>query len=407
MAGEVALSTLLLISTGLLFRTLWNLEHARLGFDVTRVTSFSSQPADATGFGNISVSEDTQQKAPSIATEFYQPVLQRLRSMPGFEDAALITAPPFSGVGLGSSFTILGKPEESQRDNQTSMTAVSGGYTHVMSTPVIRGRMIDENDTASTSYVAVTNEAFVHKYFHDEEPLGRQLDVGGKDTGMLKPYTIVGVIGDQIDHSAAALARPMLFLSYQQVPMSSLFYPALLKTVVFFVVKTRGDIAVAPVARTVFKQVAPDFAIDNFSTMRESLAQSNFNDRLGLYLIGTFAGLAILMVVAGLYGVLAQLVSYRRREIGVRLALGATRKSILAMVLRQGSLMVAAGLGAGMLLAAISGKLVKGFLYGVKPVDVWTYVAVMTALLVVGLLASFLPARRAAAVEPIQALRDE
>ncbi len=275
----------------MLFRTLWNLEHARLGFDVTRVTSFSSQPADATGFGNMSVSEETQQKAPSIATEFYQPVLQRLKSMPGFEDAALITAPPFlRTLDWVAASPFLGKPEESQRDNQTSMTAVSGGYTHVMSTPSFAARMIDENDTASTSYVAVANEAFVHKYFHDEEPLGRQLDLGGKDTGMLKPYTIVGVIGDQIDHSAAAPARPMLFLSYQQVPMSSLFYPALLKTVVFFVVKTRGDIAVAPVARTAFKQVAPDFAIDNFSTMRESLAQSNFNDRLGLYLIGTFAG---------------------------------------------------------------------------------------------------------------------
>jgi ABC-type antimicrobial peptide transport system permease subunit len=113
------------------------------------------------------------------------------------------------------------------------------------------------------------------------------------------------------------------------------------------------------------------------------------------------------VVVAGLYGVLAQRVSYRRREIGVRLALGATRQSILTMILRQGSLLVGAGIGAGVILAAISGKLVKGFLYGVKPLDAWTYVAVAVALLLVGLLASFLPARRAAAVEPIQALRDE
>ncbi len=176
---------------------------------------------------------------------------------------------------------------------------------------------------------------------------------------------------------------------------------------VFFLVKTNSDIAVAPAARTAFMQEAPEFAIDNFLTLRESLAQSNFNDRLGLYLIGTFAGLAITMVVAGLYGVLAQLVSYRRREIGVRLALGATRQSILTMILRQGSILVVAGLCAGIFLAVLSGKLVKGFLFGVKPLDAWTYFAVMMALLVVGALASFLPARRAAAVEPIQALRDE
>jgi putative ABC transport system permease protein len=406
-AGEVALSTLLLISTGLLFRTLWNLEHARLGFDVTRVTSFSAMPADAAGFGNMSVSDASQQTSPSIATQFYQPAIQRLKSMPGFQDAALTTAPPFSGVTLGSSFTILGKPEDSQKENQASMTAVSGGYAHVMSTPVIRGRMISEDDTAASNFVMVANETFVRKYFPDQDPLGKQIEFGGKDTGMIKPYTVVGIIGDQVDQSVSAPPRPLVMLPYQQIPTTSLFYPALLKTVVFFVVKTQSDIAVAPAARTAFKQVAPEFALDNFLTMRESLAQNNFNDRLGLYLIGTFAGLAILMVVAGLYGVLAQLVSYRRREIGVRLALGATRKSILAMVLRQGSLMVAAGLGAGILLAAVSGKLVKSFLFGVKPLDVWTYVAVVTALLLVGLLASFLPARRAAAVEPIQALRDE
>jgi len=405
-AGEVALSTLLLISTGLLFRTLWNLEHARLGFDATRVTSFSAMPADATGFGNMNVTEEAQSR-PSIANQIYQPLIQRLKSLPGFQDAALTTAPPFSGVSLGSSFTILGKPEESQHENQTSMTAVSGGYAHVMSTPVVRGRMISEDDTASTTYVAVANETFMHKYFPNEDSLGKQVDLGGKDTGMLKPYTIVGILGDQVDQSPSTPPKPLLMLSYQQIPTTSLFYPALLKTVVFFVVKTRGDIAVAPAARATFKQEAPDFAIDNFLTMQESLAQSNFNDRLGLYLIGTFAGLAILMVVAGLYGVLAQLVSYRRREIGVRLALGATRQSILTMILRQGSMMVVAGLVAGIFLAAISGKLVNGFLFGVKPLDVWTYFAVIIALLLVGALASFLPARRAAAVEPIQALRDE
>ncbi len=406
-AGEVALSTLLLISTGLLFRTLWNLEHARLGFDVTRVTSFTAQPADATGFGNMNVTEETQQKSPSIATQIYQPLIQRLKSMPGFQDAALITAPPFSGVSLGSSFTILGKAEELQNENQASVTAVSGGYAHVMSTPVIRGRMISEDDTAATNYVAVANETFVHKYFPNENPLGKELNLGGKDTGMLKPYTIVGILGDQIDQSPSAPPKPLLMLPYQQIPTTSLFYPALLKTVVFFLVKTNSDIAVAPAARTAFMQEAPEFAIDNFLTLRESLAQSNFNDRLGLYLIGTFAGLAITMVVAGLYGVLAQLVSYRRREIGVRLALGATRQSILTMILRQGSILVVAGLCAGIFLAVLSGKLVKGFLFGVKPLDAWTYFAVMIVLLVVGALASFLPARRAAAVEPIQALRDE
>jgi ABC-type antimicrobial peptide transport system permease subunit len=141
--------------------------------------------------------------------------------------------------------------------------------------------------------------------------------------------------------------------------------------------------------------------------MQQAVDQSNFSDRLGLYLIAAFAGMAMLMVVAGLYGVLAQLVSYRRREIGVRLALGATRQSILQMILRQGSFLVAAGIVAGVILALATGRLVKGFLYGVKPADAWTYVGVVVLLLIVGTLASLIPARRAAAVEPIQALREE
>jgi ABC-type antimicrobial peptide transport system permease subunit len=196
-------------------------------------------------------------------------------------------------------------------------------------------------------------------------------------------------------------------LPYQQVPTTSLFYPILLKTVVNFAVKSRTDVAIAPAMRSVFKEVAPDFALDNFQTMQQAVDQSNFSDRLGLYLIAAFAGMAMLMVVAGLYGVLAQLVSYRRREIGVRLALGATRQRILAMVLRQGSLLVAAGIVAGIVLAIATGRLVKGFLYGVKPVDAWTYFGVIILLVAVGMLASLIPARRAAAVEPIQALREE
>lgn len=117
--------------------------------------------------------------------------------------------------------------------------------------------------------------------------------------------------------------------------------------------------------------------------------------------------MAVLMVIAGLYGVLAQLVSYRRREIGVRLALGATRRSILILVLRQGSLLVAAGIGAGLVLALVTARLVKGFLYGVKPLDTGTYATIVLILLAVGAIAAVIPARRAAAVEPIQALREE
>jgi ABC-type antimicrobial peptide transport system permease subunit len=172
-------------------------------------------------------------------------------------------------------------------------------------------------------------------------------------------------------------------------------------------VKTRGNIPVATEMRSVFKENAPGFALDNFQTMERAVELNTFSQRLGLYLVGSFAGLAVAMVFAGLYGVLSQLVSYRRREIGVRMALGATRASVAQLVLRKGSVLVAIGLGAGLLLAFAAGRLVTGFLYQVKPLDLATYAAVVGALVVIGLAASLLPARRAATLEPMEALRED
>jgi ABC-type antimicrobial peptide transport system permease subunit len=147
--------------------------------------------------------------------------------------------------------------------------------------------------------------------------------------------------------------------------------------------------------------------LDDFATMHETVAKNTFNQRLGLYLVGSFAGLAVVLVFAGLYGVLSQLVGYRRREIGLRVALGASRQSIARMVLRSGAVLVGAGLVAGLVLALAMGRLLKSFLYEVKPADAGTYVAVALALAAIGLLAALIPARRALAIEPMEALRDE
>jgi len=406
-AIEVAVSTVLLIATGLLFHTLWNLEHTHLGFDVTRVTSFTAMPADAAGFANLGVSESDKPAPTSVATLFYQPVLERMRQVPGVQEAALITTPPLSGVNMNTSFKIEGAAEDPNHRPEARISAVSGGYERLMNTPVVRGRMINAGDGPGAPFVAAINETLAHKYFSGQDPIGRQISLGGKETGAIKPYTIVGVIGDQVDTSVAQPPRPLIMIPYEQVPSSSLYYQLLIKTVVFFEVKTRGDIAVAPAMKNVFKQIAPDFALDNFQSMQQVVDQSNFNKRLGLYLTGAFAGMAMLMVIAGLYGVLAQLVGYRRREIGVRMALGATRTQVLRMFLTQGARLVLIGLALGAAFALWGSRLVKSFLYQVKTLDVWTYAGVALLLLLVGSLAAFVPARRAASVEPVEALRDE
>ncbi len=406
-AGEVALSALLLVATGLLFHTLWNLQHVRLGFDVSRVTTFTAMPADASGFANMTVASGAGQAPTSVATLVYQPVLERIRNTPGVEGAALDTAPPFSGIDMNTSFEIVGQPKSTGKDMGARITAVSGGYAQVMRTPVIRGRMVSDDDTENMPYVIAINDALARKYFAGKDPVGMQLDLGGKDTGMIRPYTIVGVLGDQVDTSTAEAPRPFLMIPFRQVPTTSLFYQALIKTIVNFVVRTRGNVEVAPAMRSAFHELAPDYALDNFQTMQEAVDHSNFSSRMGLYLTGAFAGMAVLMVIAGLYGVLAQLVSYRRREFGIRLALGASPAGILGLVLRQGLVFVGAGLAIGIVAAVFAGGLVKSFLYQVKPADAWTYASVVTLLLVVGSVAALIPARRAAAVEPMTALRDE
>jgi len=406
-AGEVALSALLLVATGLLFHTLWNLEHVHLGFDVTRVTTFTAMPADASGFANMTVSSDATHAPASVATLVYQPVLERMRNAPGVQEVALDTAPPFSGIDMHSSFDIVGEPEGTGKERSARITAVSGGYARLMQTPVIRGRMISDDDTENSPFVVAINEALERKYFSGKNPLGMRLDLGGKDTGMIQPYTIVGIIGDQVDTSTSQPPQPFLMVPYRQVPSTSLFYQALIKTIVNFVVKSRGEVAVAPAMRSIFRELAPDYALDNFQTMQQAVDQSNFSSRMGLYLTGAFAGMAVLMVIAGLYGVLAQLVSYRRREFGIRLALGATPGGILGLVLRQGLVFVGAGLAIGIVIAIFAGNLVKSFLYQVKPADAWTYSGVVLLLLLVGSVAALIPARRAAAVEPMTALREE
>ena len=408
-ACEVGLSAVLLVGAGLLFRTLWNLEQARLGIDIERVTTFTAMPADAAGFSNMTVSEDTANAPPSVAALVYAPILDKMRHLPGVEDAALITSPPLSSLGVQSSFEILGRPKDPLAS--TGVSAASAGYARVLGTPMMTGRMIADNDTSGQPLITVVNEAFAKKYFPGSDPdraaLGHQINLGGKDTGMIQPYTIVGVMADQVGDSVKAEVLPNVLLPSQQVPTTSLFYQALLKTVVSFVVKTRGDIPLAAEMRNLFRTDAPGYALDDFQTMRQAVEKSTFSQRLGLYLIGSFAGLAIVLVIAGLYGVLSQLVSYRRREIGVRMALGATRGSVATLVVRQGSILVGGGLVAGLIIAVASSRLIASFLYEVRPLDAWTYAAVIVALALVGLLAALLPAHKAASIQPMQALRED
>jgi len=405
-AGEVALSAILLVGTGLLFHTLWNLEKSQLGFDSAHLTMFTAMSGDAVGFSNMSAPAHTENAAVSVATIAYQPVLERIRHVPGVVDAAMITAPPLSRTGVQSNFEIIGHPTDS-RDQAALISAVSGDYAHTMGTPLLYGRMVDNGDVGSTPFVAVINQTLAKKYFVDRDPIGQQIDLGGIDARMTKHYKIVGVLADQIEGKVGGEVLPLILLPQQQIPTTSLFYQALLKKTVSFVVKTRDDIPVAAEIRSIFHEAAPGFALDEFQSMQEAVEKNTFSQRLGLYLVGSFAGLAATMVFVGLYGVLSQLVGYRRHEIGVRMALGATRQSVAHLILRHGSILIGSGVLVGLLLSLVMGRWVKSFLYQVQPLDGLTYAVVAVALGVIGLIATILPARRATSIDPMQALRED
>jgi ABC-type antimicrobial peptide transport system permease subunit len=203
-------------------------------------------------------------------------------------------------------------------------------------------------------------------------------------------------LGDARQHDLVRTPDPEVLIAYQQFPATGLMYTLLVASGTNSIVRTRGDLDLTKSIRQIFQQSAPDFALDHFRTMRGALDEVTFDQRLGLYLTGSFAALAILMVLAGLYGVLSQLVGQRRREIGIRMALGASRASIQAMILRRAGRLGTLGLIVGLLASLEAGRLLRAFLFGVKPVDGATYLAVTVAVLAASIAAAFMPARNAA-----------
>jgi predicted permease len=397
-----------------MFRTLYNLQHLYLGFEENNITSFMAMPGSAAGFFTLKTSESTNQ-ADSIALRVYAPMADKLRHLPGVVDAAFTNALPFEGIDMHTSWELVGRPRspEDANKNQALLRAVSGRYQQLMATPVLRGRTITDEDTAASPYVLTINETLAKRYFPGQNPMGQQIDFGGKtmtdkiESGMQKPYTIVGVMADSIQSKIAEPVIPEIDLPYPQIPVASFYHQFLVASETNYVVKMHGSVEIASAIRNAFHESAPEFALDNFTTMQAAHDQADFNQRLGLYLVASFAGIAVVMVLAGLYGVLSQIVGQRQREIGIRMALGADRHQILRMMLRKGLVLISIGLAVGLLASLGAERSLTSFLYGVSPMDAITYVGVMITLLLVGILAALIPARRAASIEPTQALRAE
>jgi putative ABC transport system permease protein len=385
-ACQVALAFLLLAGAGLLGRTFWELSGVDPGFDMTNVVTMRTTLA-----------------APRYTTDdrvrlFGTQLIERIERLPQVASAGLVNYLPLSNIGAGSSFTIEGRPALGPEDQPGSWISIVGGnYFDAMGIPLLRGRLPGRSDTDRTQPVVVIDEALARRYWPQGNPIGERLTWRTRQNQTFAAE-VIGVAGAVRWTGLSADPQPTAYWWFPQRPDQQLT----------IVVRTTGD--PAAMSRLVAAEVAaldPSQPIADVRAMRDLVAADLDQSRFTMLLIGAFAAAALLLAAVGLYGVIAVGVTERTREIGVRMALGAERRDVIGMVMRGGLLPAAIGLVAGLVTALALGRLLASLLFGVAPTDPVTLVGGAVFLTVVTAIASYLPARRAARLDPAVTLRAE
>jgi predicted permease len=381
---QVAGSLSLLIIAGLFARSLQRAQRADVGFATRSVTNLTMAP------NQIGYSESQGQA-------FYRDLLQRVRALPGVESASLAAWVPMGDTEFGGKIDVPGvAPAKGEPGPSALFNAVSPGYFQTMSIPIERGRDIADSDSASTQRVALINQAMAEKYWHGQEPLGRQFSASDDPT---HPIQIVGIVHNFRMEDPYSPIEPAYF-----VPLTQHYF----STITLHLRSTGPESGVVREVLPIVDSLAPTMPV-YASNMSEALNGLNglFLFRLGAILTGILGGLGLVLAIVGVYGVMSYTVSQRTHEIGIRMALGAQRGKILGLIGRQGIFVVSAGIVIGLLIAFAVGQLIRDFLVGIGPADGVTYLAVSTLLAAVAAVACLVPARRAIKVDPNAALRNE
>ncbi|HEX8292361.1 MAG TPA: ABC transporter permease, partial [Pyrinomonadaceae bacterium] len=387
--AEVALALVLLVGAALLIQSLFKLRGEYALAAPEQVLTLRT------------VLPDNRYREHAQREAFYDAVLGRVRGLPGVVSAGYTTAVPLAWKGGTSDFTVEGRAPEPGLGNDAITRQVTAGYLEALGLPLKAGRLLAEADAPRGQPVAVVNESMARAYFPDGDALGKRFKVGGPNSE--RPWlTVVGVVGDIRQMGIEARPKPEMYLPYRQVNYQQWFAPAHL------VVRTSVEPTslVAAVRREVHA-VDPEQPVSNVQTMEEILGEEAAQRRTGMTLLAAFAGVALLLAALGIYGVLSFFVAQHTQEIGVRLALGARPRSILALVLGKGMRLALAGLGLGLAGALMLTRLIEGQLFGVSASDPATYAGLALLLALVALLACYLPARKATKVDPMVALRYE
>jgi putative ABC transport system permease protein len=382
-SAQVALSLLLLIGAGLQVRSLMRLLDVDPGFDPKGVLSMRVRLP--------------QRRYADVAARsaFCDRSLEALKALPGVVSASAVTAAPMSDDGLIFSIAIEGR-EEAPGDHQSAAWfAVSPDYFKTVHVPLLRGRLFGDDDRGGAPRVAIVNESFAKRIFPGEDPIGRRMTMGidGKSV-----RTIVGVVGDVRQDRLDQVAMMQMYEPMAQQSWTSMYF--LVRTAI-----PPSDAAAA--VRQALHNVDPEQPVTGLLPYVDLVGATTAQRRFSLLLLGIFAGSALLLTAVGLYGVVSYFVSLRTHEIGVRLALGATRREILALVVRQGMSLAALGLAAGLVGALLMTRLLAGLLFGISATDPLTFAATAAMVVAVTLCATAFPAWRAARVNPGLALRCE
>ena len=379
--SEIALAVMLLTGSGLMLKSFKRLTGVDPGFNPDHLLTMS-----------IAL-QFVHYQDPARQVAFFDQALQRIRSLPGVVAAGACTSLPPVYIQQGSGFTIEGRPADTQSQPPSALyMPATTGYLEALGVKLLRGRTIAEADTAQSPGSAVINQTLAQRFFPNEDPVGHRLTIGG----VLR--TIVGVVGDAKYEGLGAESGPQIYVPFAQSP-----FPGLR-----MVIRTTTDpLSLISPIRGQVQAIDPDEGPTRVATMTQLISESVSQPRFNTLLIGLFALLAFVLAAIGIYGVISYDVSRRTGEIGIRMALGAQSRDVVRMVLRQGLALTVGGLLAGVAGAFALTRFLASLLFEVKPTDPVTYTLVAVVLGVVALAACLIPARRAAKVDPLVALRCE